>query len=299
MRWKIALPFDGLPLALSPILEQSLKQLKAECFHLSAPSFISPTYESTPRCGMECYSPLTFRYVISDMIRRGGFRDPAAVMSSAFSRLPPVFSKWLETAQALADHRPVWRVKVSVPYTPTVDDDIFQRTLLSGLLALRLILVPLEELNSIFIKDECFPDDVNKNRSVLYKLNSTGNYFFDNLDVNMKRKPDGVIRRIEVSFLLHDRSLLKSHCPIIVGFHLNGTPETFFMNQDWLHSVESFQQPTPCPVMVPSSTFPVGSSRRNRWLEGESCKESEEDYTIRFKIHQSASVNPKPPSGKQ
>ena len=114
IRWKTSLSLEGAPLVLSPTLERALKQLKDECFHLSQPdAFVTKT---TGRCGMARYSPLTFSFVLGDMIRRGGFRNPAALMSSVSFRLPPVFSKSLETNQAWMNDDPVWRVTVFLPY---------------------------------------------------------------------------------------------------------------------------------------------------------------------------------------
>ena len=290
IRWKTALPFDGVPLVLSPTLEHALKQLRDECFHLS-PSSILLTSTAPGRCGMVCYSPLTFRYVLDDMIRGGGFRDPVTVMSSACSRLPPVFTKSLETSQAWLENRPVWRVKVCVPQHDLSEDEaIFKKNFCFGLPVLRLILIPAADVPSLLSN----PQDWERHEKEFNKWTSDKYHFFDNLDVNMKKKSDG--DEMEISFLLHDRSLLESHCGIIVG-----VVESSFLPIviPWLsktrHALESFNTPFPCHWKNPK---PAESSHcKSRWLVGESCRESEGDFVMRFKVRQQSSANEKPPSG--
>ena len=67
-RWKKSPPpFQGVPLALSPALEKSLNQLRTECFALP-----EPFPSALPKAGMRgngFYTPLTFCYVLGDLIQ--------------------------------------------------------------------------------------------------------------------------------------------------------------------------------------------------------------------------------------
>ena len=287
--WKRALPFEGVHLVLSPNLERSLKQLKDQCFRLSSAPFPS-VCDVSGRCGTVCYSQLTFRYVVADMIQRGVFQDPAALMSSAFSRLPPVVNKSLEVTKAWADQRPVWRV--SFPYHLNLTDPVTRlRIFLFGPPALRLIFVPHFELQSVFAQVKLFADDTEKLQSVFFALDSTTHHFFDNLDVNVNGNDDGYID-MTVSFLLHDRSLLETHLPLVTTLIFNG-PTSVARLSDELSSVVTFKGAF--PLKKPPSLLPKGSPGSKQWIVAESCKESEEDYNIRFKVHRSA--DQKQPSG--
>ena len=303
IRWKKVPPFDGVPLVLSPTLERSLNLLREECFWLSSSSVIRSD-KTVKRCGMNCYSPLTFRYVVSDLIRRGGFQDSAALLSSALCRLPPVFTKSLETNQAWIDRRPVWRVKLGVPYKLIVDDYAVESTYLVGVPVLRLILVPVEDFNSVMGKCQRFPDDAKKYQKEFYKLDSVENHFFDNLEVNFKRNSDGAVDHVEVSFLLHDRSLLETHCFLVTSAqhfmsYFPGIPMPPIPPS--LHSrLQSFKLKWPFPLKNPPNSLPIEQPRNKSQpiLVAESCKESEGDFSIRFKIHQQSTANQKPPKGK-
>ena len=143
-RWKTTLPFEGVSLVLSQSLKRSLKKLRDECFRLS-PSSVFISKNTGVRCGMFCYSPLTFHYVVGDMIRRGGFRDPTALMPSALSRLPPVFGQSLETTQAWMTHRPVWWVTICTPFHQVAEPAAFYNFVSYCNPILRLVLIPFGE----------------------------------------------------------------------------------------------------------------------------------------------------------
>ena len=298
LRWKIALALEGVPLVLSPHMEQSLKKLKDECFRLTpAASTRFQSNDFSGRCGMVCYSPLTFRYVVSDMIRRGGFQNPASLMSSSLFRLPPVFEKSVETSQAWMDHRPIWRVKVcSAGNSIQQQRERFEKSCLMRSPVLRLILIPLLDFLSTVDKDSAARyARPGMKESDFYKLDSTKNHFFDNLEVSLIQNAGEMNDHVEVSFLLHDLDLLKSYCGVLVGVEPNGSPSFILLPLSTsLNSLESFSRPFPSsferslPTASPNSQFPM--------LVPVSCKESERNFNIRFNYHRS-SADEKPPTG--
>jgi len=257
LRWKKVLPFDGVQLSLSPALDQSLKRLRAKCF--------TPTLAPSLKkfCGEEFYTPLTFQYVLSDLIHRGG--APSALMAPSFLGLPPVFRKSIEANKAWSEQRPVWCVKVLVPFT-SLEQELYDRVYNVSTPMLRLVLMPIDYFYSCVLdnasQQSAFHDFLN--------LNSTCNYFVDNIEVDLKLKSCGLIAQVEVSFLLEDRRLLD-------------TRKT---------EVNLFRHPYPWSNSA-SSTPNITTSRQ---LVAVSCNESQVDYNIRLKVNakdQPLSGNPK------
>ena len=258
IRWKKVQPFDGVSLVLSEPLEQSLERLKKFCF-------LQPF--EVDRCGMSCYSPLTFFYVLSDLIIRGRIRDPATMMTSLFSGLPPVFRKSLETIQAWMEGRQVWSVKVAIPLSLF---DTQRRTPV-----LRLILVP----TTGFHPGVCSSSTA----SPLSDLNSAENHFIDNVGLDVKKTADGGIDRVEISFLLEDQSLLTTHSGVVVDKIDDSSVFVIGPFPKRNPQVELFSRPYPWSWQEMSSQ-PAAPSSGQSLIIAESCRESESDYTIRCKV---------------
>ncbi len=279
LRWKKVLPFDGVQLSLSPALDQSLKRLRAKCF--------TPTLAPSLKkfCGEEFYTPLTFQYVLSDLIHRGG--APSALMAPSFLGLPPVFRKSIEANKAWSEQRPVWCVKVLVPFT-SLEQELYDRVYNVSTPMLRLVLMPIDYFYSCVLdnasQQSAFHDFLN--------LNSTCNYFVDNIEVDLKLKSCGLIAQVEVSFLLEDRRLLDTHCAIIID-QANCVPVMpIGLFSDRKTEVNLFRHPYPWSNSA-SSTPNITTSRQ---LVAVSCNESQVDYNIRLKVNakdQPLSGNPK------
>ena len=200
-------------------------------------------------------------------------------MTSSFLGLPPVFRKSIEANQAWMEQRQVWRVKVVVPFTSreqALYDHMSAQTPI-----LRLVLFPIGDFFSSFGSGGISANDKFKD------VNSTDNHFVDNIDVELKLKSSGLIDRAEISFLLEDRSLLQTHCGMIIE-QVNRVPVFLiglFTGRQL--EVEPFQRRNP---WSPSSPNLSGNTQ----LVAESCLESLDDYNIRLKVV----ANDKPPSGK-
>ena len=260
LRWKKAQPFVGVPLVVSGDVEKCLEMLKQMCFFF--PSNLKMS-------GVTFYTPLTFCYVLSDLVRRCGIRDPSTLLETALSNLPPVFHKYLETTAAWMEGRPIWRVNVVIPFSSFNDQ--------ASTPILRIVLVPHSK----------FLDASSQNPSaqaLLSDLQSTENHFFDNVEHSLKVKPDGGYDQVQISFLLQDCSLLKTHSGIVINKLEDCAVFVIGNFNDLKHEVELFNRPFPWSLKKPSSSLAVKSSGKAE-LVAEECHESAYDFTIRFKIH--------------
>ena len=272
LRWKKAMPFDQVSLDLSSPLKMCLQQLMHQ--YSTNESLAS----SLLHVAEKFFSPLTFCYVLSDLIRRGGIQDPSSLMTTFISTVHPVFQKSFETFRAWMENRAVWRVNLR-SQTITVN------SLSMGKVQLRLALVPTNNA----------PTSESTASADFTDLHSTVNHFIDNVQFSVEIESSGLIESVGVAFLLEDRSLLESHCGVVITS--DGMPVFYFGPlSDSQHTVEPFTRRYPWhfenPTAHPSDSRGSNKSR----LIAESCQETEDTYTIRFKILPSKSK--KPPSGK-
>ena len=205
-------------------------------------------------------------------------------MAAFIARLHPVFRKSFESCQAWMDNRPVWRVKVRC-------DEVFEELKLFGVPLLRLALVPANDVSGFSFPTAKQPKLVAK----WTDLDSTAHHFVDKIDLDVKMDSLGQIDSVDISFLLEDRSLLETHAGIVTM--LDGFP-VFFLGplSQSQHTVELFDQPQPWHCNETSHLPSAASSgSREIKLTGESCEETEDAYTVRFKILSAGSK--KPPSG--
>ena len=286
LRWKRTLPFDRVPLALTPTLESSLQRLMEAC-SLNP----SVTHSRSQLCGKVChfYSPLTFCYVLSDLIHRGGIQKPSALISAFHSRLPPVFRQTFEVHLAWMEGRPVWRVQVSVPFSDD-DQELFNRLCLVGTPLVRLVLIPTIDFLMLVPNSQL---SVNR----MADLSSTRNHFIDNVGVSIELKPSGLVDRVDFAFLLEDQSILQTYTGMVVE-SFKGLPAFAigpFAHRQYL--VEPFSSPFPWTLRgeAESTTAPSDALR----LVGESCHETDDAFNIRFKVISSSDGSCAPPSGIQ
>ena len=283
LRWKKTKPFDGVPLVLSPPLNKSLQRLMDAC---SINPCIASVYPAVRKEVCKFFSPLTFCYVLSDLIRRGGVPEPSALTGAFISTLRPVFRKSFETCRAWMENRPVWRVNVHISSQQIVFD---HRTLLASPF-LCLVLVP----TSAVLHTSSFRDPSSA-AADLTNQNSAVNHVIGNFEVNLKVKSSGQIEWNDITFILEDHSLLQSHSGVVIDS--NGLPVIFIgplsgrqCNSDLCTQTFplTWENQTSCSPAAPS-----GSKKSQ--LIGESCQETEDIYTIRFKIV--SGRGSKPPSG--
>ena len=253
---------------MSPLLEQSLQRLNKLCFLAKTPSG-----SDIENCGMLSYSPLTFFYVMCDLIRRGGF--PATVIETF--QPPSSLRTSVEAIQAWKERRPVWRVNVCIKFGHG-EESVFDGFWNKCALTLRLFLAP----HSVFLAAGTCEDKFEK------LLTSAEGQFIDNLDVNVKRKENGEIDVVDTFFLLADRNLLKTHYGVIV------TPKNKLLlaildpittnNRDAV-KVEKFTQPYPWGGESILATSAGLSSEGSKKLTAISCQESNDAFTFRVNFH--------------
>jgi len=100
-----------------------------------------------------------------------------------------------------------------------------------------------------------------------------------------------MIDQVDISFLLEDRSLLQSHCGLVIDQE-NSFPVFFIgsFTDKLLPEVELFHSPFP----LKNFSSPLPRPSENFQLVTDSCLESEIDYKIRLKVQ----AKDKPLSGK-
>ena len=216
------------------------------------------------------------------MIHRCGIRDPSAFFESTLSDLPPVFSKSLETTRAWMEGRPVWKVTVVLPFS------LFDGHLSTPML--RVVLVPHAKFVEAASRKPSAQDVLSE-----VQMQSTENYFFDNVELDLKLTPGGGFEQVQISFLLQDRSLLKTHSGLVMNKPKDCVSFVIGKFSDRKHEVELFKRPYPWAWEKPSSISAAKTSGKAE-LIGEECRESADNFTIRFKIHWKGNRS-KAPSG--
>ena len=273
LRWKKSPPrFDGVALVFSAALKESLDRLRAECFGLTrTPASATASSGGTTADPAVFYTPLTFRYVLNDLVQRGA---SAELMATSFDGLAPAFRQSIATSRAWMERRPVWRVDVVVPFTDD-EHNWFGTLSLVGPPLLRLVLVPNGDYISAAAKGPSFKK--------FLKLNSAKNHLVDNIDLLFRVNSDDRIDRAEISFLLEDRGLLDTHAGLV--FDHGNSVAVFFIGPfpSRQFGAEPFDQPYPWPLPTKKSLPSAGSSQDRR-LIAESCQESEASYKILFKV---------------
>ena len=257
LRWKKAQPFQGVTLDMSPQLEQSLGRLKKYCFSIKVSSSDAVHFP---------YSPLTFHYVMCDLIRRG---LPASVIESTFHP-PSLFRKSWEAIQDWMEGRPLFWVNIRIRHLKEKQQELCASNYLKrcGNIPLRLVLVP----NNKGLEAAC--EDPDRFSEL---LTSSDCHYIDNLEVETTLKTDGSIDGADISFFLADRNLLMTHCGIVVdrycrmlifGVDSKGRAERFKMGEESNSATSSGSS----------------SSDSSKQLVTISCQESQVAYTLRIKF---------------
>ena len=267
LHWKRAQPFEGVSLVMSPLLEQCLERLKKLCFHVKSPSDSA----LSKNCGMSYYSPLTFCYVVCDLSRRG----LSASTRDGIFQPPPLLRTAVDTFQGWMEGRLVWRVTVRFSFDADKKIAFEESSTEFDTAALRLILLP----NSKVMAARAQP------KEVLELLTDPDSQYIDNLEFKMKPNADGIaVDGAEISFLLADRNVLKTHRGIVVDHEnrhvLDLKDGPIGIEHKW--EVEKFTQPCPLSWGGESSNLASSGSKK---LMAISCPESKDVYTIRFKFH--------------
>jgi hypothetical protein len=226
--WKKVLPFGNLSLSPSPTLTRCLDQLTQKCFTSNE---LSQWQGAGVRCGMACYSPLTFNYVLDSMAQRVGGDDCLKNLKAHQLDFYSAFNLAQRTAQAWRNGQAISKVSFDI------QTNVYP---LMGTPLIRILLIPFEKLMDSYTL-QLVSSDFEKNLPKLSELNI---HVIDNCEIEIKKTRDCEMETISVSFLLvPDHGLEKTHAVYIYDAW-TGLPISFCENISKMR-VEPFHQPYP------------------------------------------------------
>ena len=266
--WQKAPTYQHIVLCPSPVLDRCLNRLASKCFTLP-----QQKGKSEERCGMMCYSPLTFNYVMDSITQRvGGNKWLKNAQQQA--NIPLVFNLSQKTTNAWKNGRTVLKLSAEIEFK-TPAEKIFLTTFnrirsTLGAPALRLVLAPHSTPQNLLTGFS----------SLLSGLCGPDTHFVDNLHLQMKKTKKDEIERVTYSFLLSpDHGLGETHFGIIVDMATE-TPIIFIESLRTLRT-EKFSLPYPFLFKGPS---PNDASEEIGEMKVDSCVEFEEQYVIKIMI---------------
>jgi hypothetical protein len=190
--WQKALSFENLSLNSSTSLTRYLDQLAKICFLVASPR-LGKNGEYLERCGMLCYTPLTFNYVVNSMIQRIG--DSCFLENTDQSSL---FNLTRRTLEAWKNNQMV--LKISSEFN--INEMCTMMYFVCGLKStpvLRLFLYPLEKFNHRSFQR---PSQDGIMYTAFQDLSVADVHIIDNFQVEMKHSSGGEIESSFISFLL-------------------------------------------------------------------------------------------------
>ncbi len=166
-----------------------------------------------------------------------------------------------------------------MPFT-SMDQALYDRICAVGTPLLRLVLLPIDGFLSSASVFLSLGSGAKSPIDKFLNINSTENHFVDNIEVDLKLKSSGLVDKADISFLLEDRSLLETHCGMVIE-QANSIPVFLIgLFSERQPEVELFHQPYPWLNSLGPSPMAPGKLQ----LVSESCLESEVDYNIRLNI---------------
>ena len=229
--WQKAPAYQHIVLSPSPVLDRCLDRLSSRCFKLPQQKM-----KSEERCGMICYSPLTYNYVVDAITRRVG--GSKWLKDAQNANIPQIFNLFQKTTNAWKNGLGVLKMTAEIEFkTPA------QMACLAMLNAnrsdirtpaLRLILAP-----------HTAPQNFLNGFSALQAgLCGPESHFIDNLHFEIKKTKKDDIEKVAVSFLLvPDHGLGETHFGLVVDV-LTGIPVAFIESLKSLRT-EKFSPPYP------------------------------------------------------
>ena len=214
LSWRKAPHYRNATLSSSPAINLFLEKLAQKCFLVNK----YPCSKSWRQCRMEmCYTPLTFNYIVNNMIRRVG--GDHWLTESPDLKIPQVFSLAKRTAEAWKNGEVVSKLSFDFHFTPAVETAFQNLTAKSERPILRLILAPNGKLVNYYklaMGQEEFSKDFQES------LSAQDVHFIDNFQLITSQNSRGVAH---VSFLLiPDHGLEETHFAfifdLVTGFPL-------------------------------------------------------------------------------
>jgi hypothetical protein len=256
LSWKKVPPFKNSTPTSSLEMDRFLNQLAERCFDISFPRKL----DGTDECGMLCYTPLTFDYVVNSLINRVGGGDcwmnDERKCGGWSSNL---FDLTKRTAKAWKKGQPILNLtaKIQTCLHNTLDETT----------TLRLVLVPCATLHESICKGKV-------------DVSGPGIHIIDNFKIETKKVPDGS-EIIIVSFLLvADHGLENTHLALLMNLE-DGTASYVFKPLRSMRSAK-FRQPHPFSSRRPEK--PPFDPPGQLQMVVFSCTESVNDYQLKISI---------------
>ncbi len=274
--WQKTPLFRNLALSSFPAWTQSsqnLAQLVRKCF-IEKPLQRQLGYaEPGDKCGMVCYSPLTFQYILSSMIQRVGGHSWLNEVNLNF---PPAFNLARKTTEAWQDGKKILKFTAEIQFN-TLNEAAFEK-LISFIVnpMLRLVLVPKGALLNRFVGGvslmEPFFTTLRDGSSTLLDFQ-----FIDNLQVKISKTTDDKFEKVSISFLLlpdHglEESIIGCVIDVATGFPI------FCLDSVTSMRVENFDLP------FPFKHLPLSFAKQKGMMIVDSCIESEDQYKVKILI---------------
>jgi hypothetical protein len=264
--WKKVLPFGNLSLSPSPTLTRCLDQLTQKCFTSNGSRQVVGK-KTGERCGMSCYSPLTFNYVVDSMAQRVGGNDFLKNLKAHQTDFNSTFNLAQRTAQAWKSGEAISKLSFDI------QTNVFP---LMGTPLLRILLIPLEKLMDSYLFQLLFSDIENN----LPKLSELNIHIIDNCEIKIKKTRDCEMETIGVSFLLvPDHGLEKTHTACVFDAHI-GLPISQREDISKMR-VEAFHQPYPWSSK--GSPLPLANSNGLQ-MKVNNCVESEDFFILQIEV---------------
>jgi hypothetical protein len=266
--WQKALPFGNLSLDPSLSLTHYLDQLAKKCFLVTSPQ-LSKVGEHLERCGMLCYTPLTFNYVVNSVIQRLG--DGCFLKSAG---QPTSFKLAQRTLEAWEKNQRVLKMSSDFNFNEMYN----MLGLIYGFIStpvLRLVLYPLNKFNYCSLQ---MPSQQKGKYTTFQDLSVPDVHIIDNFQLQIKYSSDGEIESSIISFLLPpDHGLENTHG----AFVLDLTSELAIFSLELMSTMhaEDFRQSYPHYQGFPLPVDTNGSQMRIK-----SCNEDQYQYTLQITV---------------
>ena len=280
LTWQQTPLLENVPLGSSAALEYILKKLENKCYYMED----QKDPPNAEKCGVKCYTPLTYYYVVSNLAQRTGIESGlASWLKFSNSKLAPRFMATQTILDSRAEGTPIKLMTSNAPFTIVHKHLFEQAKTLYPAPMLRLVLIPSEDYlkNVLKIVDS-------ENYPIIWAVGNPRVQYIDNFHLHYNKCKDGSFHSVKVSFVLpKDHCLGRNHSAalidLVTGFMLMDIGEL----QDMEEEIVSQQLPTNDEVSsVVASQMP--------YMEAVCCEESVNDFNVKITIH----TNNDDPKGK-
>ena len=279
--WEKSPSFRNVALQFSPTLVRCLEQLARKCFVVQDSRKKLMAGDIPEKCGILCYTPLAFNYIVDSMKQRVGGDD---WLTTAFDKLniSSAFLLSQRTTEAWKKGQKILKLSTEVNLNSSNPLDVsamcYQRAKCAfGTPVLRLVFVPHTML--MYGVFQGFGQAKPLWGNIQNGFSAPDVHYFENVQLDVKTYADGEIETVSISFLMiPDHGLEETHFAYVLDL-MTGLP-VFFIQSFEFFQVEKCRLSYPIqpneshlPLAPPSSQMAV-----------ESCCESHDQYILKISI---------------